>query len=186
MQNIILKDLKEYLSEERYRHTLSVRDEALKLGKVYKCDLKKLEIATLLHDIGKSKKVDKLLPLSNDFSIMIKERLKYENNIFHSIASAFIAKEKYNIEDEDIINAILYHTTGRSNMSLIEKIVYLADYIEPNRKHQGVEKARSLAYKNLDEAILYALNKTIIYLIEKNEIIDTKAIEARNCLINNI
>lgn len=186
MKNSILEDIKKYLPKERYEHTLRVRDEAVKLANKYDCDLNKVELAALLHDIGKSKNIDKLLPLSNDFSIIVKDRLKYENNIFHSVASAFIAKERYDITDEDIINAILHHTTGRSSMSLIEKIIYIADYIEPNRVHEGVDKIRKMAYENLDKAMLDALNNTILYLTEKKIIMDIKVIEARNYLINNI
>lgn len=100
--------------------------------------------------------------------------------IIHSYLGALFAREFYGIDDEDILNAITYHTTGRANMSDLEKIIFLADYIEPMRNFDGVEKARELASKDLDAAMYFALNNTLKFLVERDSYIVLETIIARN------
>ena len=100
--------------------------------------------------------------------------------IIHSYLGALFAREFYGIDDEDILNAITYHTTGRANMSDLEKIIFLADYIEPLRNFDGVERARELANKDLDAAMYFALNNTLKFLVERDNYIVVETVLARN------
>ncbi|CDI50238.1 metal dependent phosphohydrolase [Clostridium tetani 12124569] len=89
------------------------------------------------------------------------------------------------IKDQDILNAIRYHTTGRENMTMLEKIIYLSDYIEPGRKYPGVEKVRELAFQDIDKALINSFNITIKYVIEKDQVLHLDTIKGRNFLLKN-
>ncbi|MDD2495423.1 MAG: bis(5'-nucleosyl)-tetraphosphatase (symmetrical) YqeK, partial [Tissierellia bacterium] len=141
IEEIKLK-LKNSVSSKIYEHCLRTMDESIKLAIKYDEDINKAKIAGLLHDCGK---------LIN----------KNVGNLEHSILGAELAKNNYLIEDVDILNAIRYHTTGREAMTMLEKIVFIADKIEPNRSYPGVEEMRLLAYDNIDKAIIKSLRSTI-------------------------
>ncbi|MGL4910656.1 MAG: bis(5'-nucleosyl)-tetraphosphatase (symmetrical) YqeK [Cetobacterium sp.] len=184
MNTDFFKDkLKLVVSQKRYDHSLRVLETALILGKIYNVDLDKLAVASLLHDYAKEMSKKELIEIS-------KEHFKTESNdyldnteILHSYASAHIAKNIFGIHDVETLNAIKYHTTGRKNMDLIEKIVYIADAIEPKRDYPYVEKIRDLALVNLDKAILLEVTKKIEYLLNQNYVIHTDSIEMRNWLL---
>ena len=97
-----------------------------------------------------------------------------------------IAEVKFKVTDKEILNAIKYHTTGRENMTLFDKIIFIADYIEPSRNFQGIEEVRKMAYEDLDKSIIMAMDKTINFLIDNQILIHTRTVEARNYLIINI
>ena len=106
--------------------------------------------------------------------------MKRAPQIIHSHLGRVMAKNLYGIDDEDILNAISYHTTGRPNMSDLEKIIFLADYIEPMRNFDGVDVARKLAKKDLDSTMYFALNNTLKFLVEKDKYIVVETVLARN------
>lgn len=174
------------IGEKRFNHTLGVVDTALKLSKTYNCDEEKVEIAALLHDCAKYKDRLYLLKMANDFDIILDDTMKYEMELIHGPLGAKIAKETYKIDDIDILNAIEYHSTGRENMSLLEKIIYIADYIEPGRSFPGVEEIRELAFIDLDKALLLAMDNTISFLISKRGLIHLNTINARNFMIKQL
>ncbi|WP_432204847.1 bis(5'-nucleosyl)-tetraphosphatase (symmetrical) YqeK [Cetobacterium somerae] len=183
--NFLKKELSSILSKKRYEHSIRVLETAIELAKIYNIDLEKVAIAAILHDFAKEFKRDELVSISK---IFFKEETEdYLDNIeiLHSYAGTYIAKNKFNINDSDILNAIKYHTTGRKNMSLIEKIVYIADAIEPKRDYPHVKKIRELAFKNLDKAILVEVNNKIEYLVNENLVIHINSIEMRNWLLKN-
>lgn len=177
--------LKARVSEKRFNHVLGVCDTAIKMAEKYDCNIEKAKTAALLHDIAKKMTDDELKSLvkKNGYKINSVE----ENNpqLLHSLAAAIIAKEEMKIEDEDILNSVIYHTTGREDMSLLEKIIYIADYIEPSRDFPGVEKLRTTAFENIDKALLMALESSILYVIKKGELLHLETIKARNYLIIN-
>lgn len=182
-------DIKEYLidkiGEKRYEHSLRVVEVAKTLGEKYNVDLKKLETAALLHDCAKIKDKELLLKSARSFDI-IKDDIMLENTeLIHAYLGAEFARRDFGIEDEDILNSIRYHTTGRVGMTSFEKIIFLADYIEPVRNFPGVEIVRELAYENLDKAVLQAMNQTINFLIERGLLISIDTINARNSIILN-
>lgn len=185
MNERILNLLLEDTGEHRLNHTLRVVDEAKKLARYHKVDIDKASKAALLHDCAKFLDKNKLLKMASDFDIILDDIMKASPELIHAPLGAKIAKFKYNIDDKDIINAIRYHTTGRENMSKLEKIIYLADYIEPYRKFIGVENVRQLAYQDLDKSILVAMDQTIGFLVKNNRLISPDTIEARNQLLNN-
>ena len=182
----IKKHLKNNQSFYRYQHSLNVADEAIKLGERYSHNLEDCYLGGLLHDSGKVETTEqlKILLKKIDYDLGnmdIEEAFRDANE--HAIIGSVVANKMFNIQNDDIINAVRYHTTGRDNMSLLEKIVYIADYIEVGRNFPGVEQARELAYRDIDEAILYALNRTIVDVVEKNKILYVDTVKARNYII---
>lgn len=178
--------LKLDIGVNRYNHSIRVRDTAVKLAKIYKCDINKALVAGLLHDCGKFYDKDYLLKQAFEFGIISDESYISNRQIIHAPLGAYIAHKEYGIEDKEILDAIRYHTTGRDNMTLLEKIIYIADYIEPQREFVGLDELRDLAWENINAAILKALNDTIIHLINSGSRIHIYTINARNYLIKNI
>ncbi len=181
----IRREMEKTLEPKRYEHTLSVAYTAANLAAVHGADIEKALIAGMLHDCAKclSYKKQKNLCLKYHFQLTQTEKdNKDYNPVLHAKAGAVLAKEKYGVKDEDILNAISYHTTGRPQMSLLEKIIYIADYIEPGRKHtkgtmerseaDELTKARQAAFRDLDEALVFILGNTLAYLKGRSYQID--------------
>ncbi len=163
----IKEDLKKSIGEKLYIHSINVMNTAVDLASYYNISTEKAELAGLLHDSGK----------------LLNQNV---GNLEHAVYGSKIAANKYEINDTDVINAILYHTTGRENMTMLDKIIYIADKIEPNRKYDGVELLRELAFTNIDKAIIKSLESTFEYLKSKNIEIDSKSITTYEFLKNNI
>lgn len=182
----IKKQLKETLKPSRYQHTLNVADEAVKLGEKYSYNTDDCYIAGLLHDVAKVKDLKTLEELCDrcGYDMEIGELEKFIlNPNSHSVIGAFIAEKSFGISDENILNAIKFHTTGRADMGLLEKIIFLADYIEVGRNFTGLDEVRKLAYIDIDEAILMAMNNNIIYIVSDGKILLEDTVKARNFLI---
>ena len=177
------KLLRERLSDRKYRHTLSVGDEAVKLAKIYKADPDKAYMAGLLHDITKEEPYEKQLELCARFAISLDQYDRRVPKILHAMTGAGFARVVLGVRDEDVLSAIYYHTTGRENMTLLEKIIYLADYVEPLRDFEGVDRVREWVYDDLDKALLIALTATTEEVIERGSIVSLNTIKARNFLI---
>lgn len=171
------------IGEKRYAHTLRVVEVAKKLAHIYNIDVKKAEIAAFYHDCAKIKDTEKLLRQCEKYGLKITEDMNKAPQIIHGYLGAIIAEKDYGINDQDVLNAIRYHTTGRKNMSKLEKIIYLADYIEPNRNFEGIEEARTLAYEDLDKAMYFSLNNSIVFLCNSNSYIVPDTILARNYIL---
>lgn len=166
-------DLKRELKESRYRHILGVSYTAQALAMRYEEDLKKAEIAGLLHDCAKQFDDEKMLKYAKKYKISISEKESQNVQLLHAKVGGFMAKEEYGIDDEDIINSILYHTTGRPEMSMLEKIIYIADYIEPGRyRPVRIKEVRKEAFIDIDKALLMILEDTLNLLKEKGYLID--------------
>lgn len=181
----IKKDLKHLLSEKRYQHTLGVEKSAIMLSEKYGENIDKARISALLHDIAKQLSDDEIKEKIKKYNIVFDEIEQVSHQLLHAKIGRYIAQYEYNIEDEDILNAISYHTTGRADMSKLEMIICLADYIEENRKFEGVEKIRQLSYIDLYYALYYALNNTMIHLASENDLIHQDTLNARNFLLKN-
>lgn len=175
--------LKEDIGVNRYNHSIRVRDTAVELAKIYDCDINKAMVAGLLHDCGKYFDKDYLLKQAFEFGIMKDESLVNNRHIIHAPLGAVIAQVEYNVNDNEILDAIRYHTTGKENMTLLDKIIYLADYIEPKRNFTGVENIRKLAYENIHLAMLKALENSIYHLLDTQRSIHLDTIRARNYII---
>lgn len=161
----IRKCMEKALDEKRFEHTLGVAYTASALAMCHDEDIKKAEIAGLLHDCAKCIENRKKIAICEKHNIIINE-VEYKNPfLLHAKVGSFIAMNKYGIHDKDIVNAILNHTTGRPDMTALEKIVYIADYIEPNRKQApNLSLIRKLAFQDLDAALLKILEDTLNYL----------------------
>lgn len=172
--------LKENLLEKRYIHVKGVVEMAKKLAELNNVLEEKAEIAALAHDVAKnlSKEKMKEIIIENNINISLLE--ESNSNLWHSIIAPIVAKDKLGIEDEEILDSIRWHTTGKENMSVLAKIIYIADMIEPNRNFDGVEEIRKITYDNLDAGVYHGLTHSIQFLLTKNLLIDENTIKARN------
>lgn len=160
------KEMEKELTSKRYEHTLSVAYTAASLAMVHGSDTESALLAGMLHDCAKCFSAKKLISLCKKNNLPISEvELQNPTALLHAKAGSFLAQEKYGISDEDILNAIKYHTTGRPDMSKLEKILYIADYIEPGRMHAAnLKQIRKTAYEDLDRALFRILEDTLAYL----------------------
>lgn len=175
----IKKLLEKNLEEKRYEHTLGVADTAACLAMRYGCNIESAYVAGLLHDCAKCIDNDKKIQLCKKYSVEL-SRVEIENPfLIHAKLGAAIAYNKYDVDDEDILNAIRFHTTGRPNMSLLEKIIFSADYIEPGRKKiLGLDEIRETIFVDFDKAVYLILKNTLQHLHNKNQVVDDASNEA--------
>lgn len=171
------------LSDKRMRHTLGVRDTAVALARQYGADERAAALAALLHDAEKEKSLEELLNFCKSYDIIIDHLQQEQTSLLHGIVAAETAYRNFGIEDNAILHAIRYHTTGCAAMPLLTKILYLADCIEPNRQFQGVEYLRKLASENLDQALCVAIGASVSLLLRQNRTIHPDTISAYNDLI---
>ena len=169
------KEMEKELNSKRYEHTLSVAYTAASLAMIHGADTEKALIAGMLHDCAKCISSKKLISICEKNSLGISEvEMNNPAALLHAKVGAVLAHEKYDVDDDDILNAIKYHTTGRPNMSKLEKILYIADYIEPGRKHaSNLKQIRTMAYQDLDKTLLKILEDTLSYLMSADGQIDT-------------
>ena len=183
---VIENKVKEVLPEKRYKHSLNVANCAVKLSEIYECDKEKAYIAGIAHDCAKYLNKEEVKYYVDKYKIDLDELEKDNLALSHSLIGSYIAKYGFGINDDDIINAIKYHTTGKEDMNLIEKIIYIADLIEEDRDFPGVELLRDLVYgKELDKALITSFNNTIKFVIDNNQVIHNRTVNARNYLIKN-
>lgn len=171
--NKIRKSMEKCLDNKRFEHTLGVAYTAAALAMCNDVDTEAAIVAGLLHDCAKCLSNDKRLSMCEKRNVKISDVERKNPSLLHAKVGGFIAMEEHHVEDIDIINAITNHTTGRPGMSVLEKIIFVSDYIEPGRnKAQNLELIRKLAFQNLDKALLKILEDTLIYLKESDEEID--------------
>lgn len=169
------------LSEKRKKHVYGVAETAGKLAEQYGCDPKKAESAALFHDMFRSTPVEVLNMYVRQLGL---DKVYLDNaNLAHGPVAAVIMERDYGISDPDLLNAVRYHTTGRAGMSLLEKVVYLADAIEPGRVYPGIDEIRELAQKSLDQACLRSMERSIAYIQERGLFLHPDTVSARNDLI---
>ncbi len=181
------KSMKKVLSESRYRHSLEVEEVCYDLALIHGEDTLKAAIAGILHDCAKCMTDMELLQECEKYNLPITQVQRKQPYLLHASLGAVYAREKYGIRDEDILNAITYHTTGRPAMTKLEKIVYIADFIEPGRKPIPVlDEAREMAYRNLDEAVICIADNSLNYLKEKGVIIEPLTKETYDYYLTNM
>ncbi|NLY20813.1 MAG: HD domain-containing protein [Tissierellia bacterium] len=174
------KLLIENIGEKRFNHTIRVVETAEKLAKFYETNIESAKIAAYFHDCGKFLDKSLIWSKAEKYGLDIEDEMRQSPQIIHGFLAAKIIENDYGIEDIDILNSIRYHTTGRTNMSTLEKVIYISDYIEPGRSFEGVEIVRDMIYKNLDMALYTALNQTINNLIVNDIYIAKNSFLARN------
>jgi len=173
------------MPERRWKHTMGVMESAVRLAAKYGADPEKAELAAILHDVCKYWPVDRqaeaVRQSGRDLDV-----LAYEKPLWHAHAGAFVAKRDYGVTDEEVLDAIRWHTSGRERMTLLDKIICLADYIEPGRDFPGVDRLRELAESSLEGALLAGFDGTIRVLLEQRKTIYPLTVLTRNALLKEI
>lgn len=183
----IIDILSQMISSKRLTHSLGVVESAEKLAKIYNEDINKVQIAAILHDCAKCLSKEEVLHYVEKYGILLDEVEKKEIELSHGIIGAYLAKNIFKISDEYVLSAITYHTTGKEDMSKLDKIIYLADFIEPNRLYPGVDELREIAYNgDLNKALLMSFDNTIKYVISINKLLHPRTVEARNFLLQEL
>ncbi|MCL2052763.1 MAG: bis(5'-nucleosyl)-tetraphosphatase (symmetrical) YqeK [Lachnospiraceae bacterium] len=173
--NKIRRSIEKKLDAKRYEHTLGVSFTAAALAMSHGADIRKAQLAGLLHDCAKCVENKKKIAICEKHNIEITNIERKNPYLLHAKVGGYIAMNKYNIVDEDIIQAILNHTTGRPAMSLLEKIIYVADYIEPLRlKAPNLSLIRKEAFKDIDKALMLILKDDLAYLESLKSDVDPK------------
>lgn len=174
-----------FLSTRRYKHSIGVMEEAGRLAAHYQADIQKAEIAGLLHDCAKYIEEQEAILLLRHFGEEPDEIQKKSFQLLHGMLGYHIAREQYEVTDEDILQAIYWHTTGKAGMTLLEKIIFVADYTEPNRAFDGLDKIRNTAYVDLDYSILLCADSSIRHVLSKGQLLHPLTIETRNDVLMN-
>jgi len=170
------------LSEKRFRHVMGVVSSAETLALCYGADPEKARYAALLHDITKEYDREKQLKTCAQWSIILDEDTYAETALLHAVTGAYLARSMFGA-DEEIFHAIRWHTTGRAGMTLLDKIICLADYIEPNRNFPGVDVLRKRSEVSLEAALIDALTGTIKVTVDQGKTLHPDTVIARNALI---
>lgn len=178
--------LKEQVPEHRYIHSIGVAESGKKLAEHFGADPLKAEIAGILHDYTKYWTKDQLAKVIKENPELSPDLLDYSPELWHGPVASVIIQKEFQIEDQEIIDAIHYHTSGREKMTLLDKVVCLADYIEPSRDYPGVDEIRALANESLEKSLVQALDGTIQFLIKKRWKIYPLTMIARNSLIDEM
>jgi len=178
--------LKEILGEKRLEHSVNTSEIARKIAIKYDYDADKAEVAGLLHDCAKDLDYKTLEKIILEYNIELDEIIQKIPKLLHPLVGVVIAKKEFNIQDPVILDAIKTHSTGAAQMSLLDKIIYISDKIEPSRNMNGVEEIRKMVEIDLNRATLMALDQGLIYLISKNLLIHPISIEARNNILSKV
>ena len=179
------KIIKSMMSENRYNHCVNVSKEAVKLAKRYGGDEEKAAVAGILHDITKEMPKEEQLQIMLDSGIILDDIQKNAPKLWHGISGSVYIKKHFGIEDEDILNAICYHTTGRAGMSLLEKIIFVADFTSEERTYKGVATMRKKSRKSLEDAMLYGFKFTFSDLSSRELAIHPDELACYNQIVLN-
>lgn len=179
----IRESLKEKLSPDRYAHSIGVMQTAQRLALRYGADAQRAALAGLIHDCARFLCLEDQLKKADALGILLDEIQRHEKVLLHGPLGAIVARELYGVCDEEILRAVEIHTTGDADMTVLEKIIYVADYIEPNRNFFGVQDIRTLAMISLDSAMVLAYDTTINYVISRGRLLHPRTIAGRNYIL---
>lgn len=175
--------LKTRLQGKRYEHSVQVMETAVNLARLHGIDKDAAEVAGLLHDYAKNMSPEELRRAALEMDLTLDPLVCRHMMLAHGPVGAALVERDLNVTDPDILNAIRYHTIARAGMSPLEKIIYLADFIEPGRKFKGAEELRKTAQDNLDKAVLMALEASLTHLAGTDRLMHPNTLYARNELI---
>ena len=182
----IEKYLKSKLMPERYAHVLSVRELALDLAKKYGADLRKVNLAALLHDCAKWMRTSEQYEAAANHEIQLDEVERQNPSLLHALIGVEFAVSHFEVDNPEILNAIRIHTTGSGKMTLIDKILYVADFAEPKRNRAEAHAVRELAYQDLNKAVFEVSRYKIEHLLAKGVLIHPHTIDAYNNALREI
>ena len=171
------------IRHKRVAHVMGVEEEAVKLAKFWGADPELARHAAILHDCTKYLDLDAQLKLCRKYDIPLDDLERQAVKLLHAKTGACIARYVFG-EPDEVYEAILWHTTGKADMTLLDKVLYMADYIEPNRDFEGVDRLRELAYTDLDRAMLLGVDATIREMEERGYLIHTNTLSARQWLLD--
>ncbi|WP_191565226.1 bis(5'-nucleosyl)-tetraphosphatase (symmetrical) YqeK [Metabacillus idriensis] len=174
--------VKDQLTEHRYQHTLGVMETAIELAHLYGADPKKAETAAIFHDYAKFRSKNEMKQIIIEQN-MSKDLLFHSPELWHAPVGAYLVEKEAGIHDAEILDAIRYHTSGRESMTLLDKVIYVADYIEPGRIFPGANEVRELAKSDLNKALIVSMKNTILFLLNKNQAIYPETLQSYNYLI---
>ena len=181
----LIEAVSSQMPAKRWEHTKGVMETAVILAGRFGADPVKAELAAILHDVAKYWPVQKLHQMMVEHKLS-DELLHYDNQLWHAEVGAFVAEHEYGVTDAEVLDAIRYHTSGRIGMTLLDKVVCLADYMEPGRDFPSVNNIRELANHSLEEALAAGFDSTIGYLLSRRQIIFPLTVLARNDLIKQL
>lgn len=176
----LMERIKAELSEERYLHSVGAMESASDLALRYGVDVRKARVAAIMHDCAKELPLFDMLIKAHTYKVAIDEVSIWETVLLHGPLGAKIAEYEFGVRDREILGAIECHTTGKSNMTMLDKIIYISDYIEPYREFEGVSELRMMVVEDLDRAVMFALDFTIKDLLYNGRLIHPRTLEARN------
>lgn len=179
------KIIRPLMSEYRYTHSVNVSKEAVKLAKRYGADEEKAAVAGILHDITKEMPKEEQLQIILDSGIILDDIQKNAPKLWHGLSGSLYIKKHLGIDDEDILNAICYHTTGRAGMSVLEKIIFVADFTSEERTYKGVATMRKKSKKSLEDAMLYGFKFTFSDLSSRELAIHPDELSCYNEIVLN-
>lgn len=173
-------ELGQRLSAKRLQHSFGVSSTAEILAEKFGCNKEKARLAGLLHDLAREVPVNELLPRCHAFGIVVSDVEQAELVLLHAPLAAKMAQAEFGVDDAEILQAIILHTTGGQAMTKLDKIIYLADVIEPGRNFTGVDKIRKVARDDLDKALLVALDQSICHIVKRCGLLHPGTLVARN------
>ena len=183
--NSIEEYLSKTLSVKRFNHSKGTAKTAKELAILYKEDSEKAYLAGLVHDCTREIDIKIQIEMLEALGIEVDEITLTTKELLHAITAEYLMINQFNIYDKEVISAVKYHTTGRENMTLLEKILFLADVIEPSRSFPGIDYIRQLAKSNIDEALLEAFESSIKFLLYKRQMIHPSTFLARNYILKH-
>lgn len=187
MKNKILLELEERLKRTRFHHTLRVTDMAMKIASACGESVEKAEIAGLFHDLAKNLSHDELIDYIEKHHLEVDDLVLRNLHLAHGMVAADIARREYHLHDAEILEAIAYHTIGKSGLCKLSKIIFVADYVEPERAFSGVEEIRAVAESGqLDKALLMSIESQMTFLLKGHHELHTNALEMRNELVRHL
>ncbi len=181
----MIERLKITQNESRFRHTLGVANEAVRLAPLFGADSEKAYIAGLLHDCAKNFSEEKVKEYCKRYKVTLDPYCETEKALIHAFLGPTVAKADFGVDDPEILSAIYYHTTGKPDMSPLEKLIYIADMTEPGRELEQSAELRKLVEEDIDEALIYSIGCSINHVIKKGNLIHPDSVHARNYLIKN-
>ncbi|WP_411844246.1 bis(5'-nucleosyl)-tetraphosphatase (symmetrical) YqeK [Salinicoccus sp. HZC-1] len=173
--------VKEKLPEKRYKHSKRVAETAVEMAKIFEADVDKCYLAGILHDYSKYDELSEMYQCVTQYKLD-PNLLSFKSEVLHGPVAAVKMREEFRIDDEEIYQAIMNHTSGRSHMTLIEKIIFTADYIEPKRTQPGVDYIRDIVFEeqNLDFAVYEITKSNILHLVSKDRSIYPRTLDCLN------
>lgn len=174
------QEVQRHLTEKRFYHSQCVAQESARLAQRYGADVEKARLAGILHDIMKDTPPEQQLKILQDSGILLTKTQRHNRKLWHALAGAAYLQQTLQVKDGDIVEAVRCHTSGKKDMSLLEKVLFVADYISADREYPGVERMRQAAYRSLEEAIVEGVLFTVQELMGQRLPVAAESVEAYN------